>query len=90
MQKANVHLLRELQNQVLLLIYKSSLGPLFLCAKEHELQQLIISAVGPKYMIVNKVVLLISTTRAGEEELISEISGCCLCLATLGPQWAHS
>lgn len=38
-------------------------------------------------MIVNKVVLLISTTRAGEEELISEIRGCCLCLATLSPQW---
>lgn len=37
-------------------------------------------------MIVNKVVLLISTTRAGEEELISEIRGCCLCLATLSPQ----
>lgn len=35
---------------------------------------------------MNKVVLLISTTWAREEELISEISGCCLCLASLGPQ----
>lgn len=36
-------------------------------------------------MIVNKVVLLISAARAGEEELISRISRCCLCSATLGP-----
>lgn len=38
-------------------------------------------------MIVNMVVLQISTTWAGDEELISEISGCCLCLAAHGPRW---
>lgn len=38
-------------------------------------------------MIVNKVVLLISSAQAGEEELIRQISRCCLCLATLQALW---
>lgn len=38
-------------------------------------------------MIVNKVVLLISPARAREEELISQISRCCLCSATLAAPW---
>lgn len=50
-----------------------------------EWQQLITSVVEPDYMPVNKVVLLINTTWARKQKLISEISRCCLCLATLGP-----
>lgn len=50
-----------------------------------EWQQLITSVVEPNYMPVNMVVLLINTTWARKQKLISEISRCCLCLATLGP-----
>lgn len=51
----------------------------------HEQQQVITPVVVAKFMSVKMVVLPVSTTRAREEELIREISDCCLCSATLGP-----